>query len=172
MNYHTLNGEGTGYLEYRRDLLKDCPQMAQEGRYYHLGIDVAAPSGTSLYAPSDAEIVVSEYEAGAWNYGGVVVLRMGNQYVLFGHLNPETLLSVGTMLLKGQKFAELGDESCNGGWFEHLHLQVLTQRGMDEGWMHKGYCSAADLPEMPLLCPDPAFIFDEQVMDKSVQDSI
>ncbi len=45
-----------GYLERRDSLLRDCPQMVEENRFYHLGLDVIAPLGTQLHAPLDVHM--------------------------------------------------------------------------------------------------------------------
>lgn len=152
----------SGYLENRYSLLKDIPQMAQEARYYHLGVDIWAKVGTKLHCPYDCEVVVAEYEEGIGNYGGFCVIKVclnGTMfYILFGHLNPNTLPKVGTKLKVGQIFAEIGDYHENGGWTWHLHLQVLTEKGFSDGWIHKGYCAEKDLSNIQFLCPDPSFI--------------
>ena len=151
------------YLENREMLLKNYPQMQKEKRFYHLGIDIAAPCNTQLYTPHDCEIVESKYEDGEGNYGGVSVLKcqkplVGIFYMLFGHLNPEKLIKVGTKLKKGDKFAQLGNMKQNGNWFYHTHLQVLTPKAYSEGWISKGYCRADDIATIREYCPNP-FLF-------------
>ena len=164
LDLYTMGGNGTGYLEYREQLLCDIPQMASDKRYYHLGVDVNAPAGTEIYAPFDAEVIISEYEPGKGNYGGMVVIRVDNYYILFGHLDPSTIAPVGTRLAKGQLIGRLGDESCNGDWFPHLHLQVLTQQAFDNGWVSKGYCTEHDLPRINEFCPDPMYLLEEGIL--------
>ena len=150
----------SGYLENRATILKDYPQMVIEGRFYHLGIDINAPCGTGLFAPCDCEVAVSKYEEGQGNYGGLTVLKCklplaGMVYLLFGHLNPEKLPSVGSMLTKGIEFAQIGDMDQNGNWFYHTHLQVLTQKAFDEGWVSKGYCRESEIILLNEYCPNP-----------------
>jgi hypothetical protein len=149
----------SGYLENRATLLKDCSQMVSEGRFYHLGVDITAPLGTPLFAPLNCEVVRAEYESGEGNYGGFVVLKCCENntifYILFGHLNPNTLPPVGTRLSAGERFAELGDYHENGNWFYHTHLQVLTEKGYRQGWVNKGYCAGSDLTTLDQFCPNP-----------------
>ena len=45
------------------------------------------------------------------------------------------------------------------GRFYHTHLQVITRKGYDEGWVSKGYCTARDLAVMDGICPSPLSLF-------------
>ena len=151
----------SGYLENRTTILRDFPGMIQEKRVYHLAVDLNLPCGTRLYAPHDCEVVLSEYEEGPGQFGGMLVLKVTKApgkdtfYMQIGHLNPDTLPALGTGLKKGETFGNVGDMSQNGDWFHHIHFQILTAKGYDEGWLHKGYCKESDLPRIKEFCPDP-----------------
>jgi len=149
----------SGYLEDRSVILSEYPQMAAEKRYYHLGIDVNFPLHTPIYTPLNALVVQSEYEAGAGNYGGLVVIKCHENgttfYLVFGHLERVSLPEVGTQLTAGDPFARIGDFHENGGWFQHVHLQVLTEKAYNEGWVNKGYCALEDIPTINQYAPDP-----------------
>ena len=152
------------YLENREAVLTQFPQMRKEQRYFHLGLDIIVPLGTPLCAPLDAVVAASDYEEGEGNYGGNVLLRHDSPffetfYSLYGHLNREKLPASGTRFAAGETFAWIGDFHENGNWFYHTHLQVITQKGYDEGWISKGYCSAADLAVIDRLCPNPLSLF-------------
>ena len=148
------------YLEYRDTLLSRFPQMADERRFFHLGIDVIAPVQTPLCAPLDGCVTHTGYEDGDGNYGGYVVAQHADIhgspfFALYGHLDPASLPTQGSLLHAGDIFATLGDRTTNGGWFIHTHVQLLTPRAVNEGWIHRGYCTAQQLPTIELLCPDP-----------------
>ena len=152
------------YLENREAILSQFPQMREEERWFHLGLDVIVPLGTPLCAPLDAVVQESSYEEGEGNYGGNVLLRHDSPrfetfYSLYGHLNREKLPKAGIPFKAGETFAWIGDFHENGNWFYHTHLQVITQKGFDEGWVSKGYCSASDLAAMDSLCPSPLSLF-------------
>jgi hypothetical protein len=151
------------YLERRDTLLSDCPQMAAEARYYHLGLDVIVPLATPLHAPLDAVVAETGYEAGEGNYGGYVLLRHEGAFEPFqsfyGHLCKDRLPVVGTPVPAGSAFAEIGDFHENGNWFHHTHIQIITAAGLAEGYLSKGYCAAADLGRMNDLCPSPYPLF-------------
>jgi murein DD-endopeptidase MepM/ murein hydrolase activator NlpD len=152
------------YLENREAILSQFPQMRQEQRYFHLGLDIIVPLGTPLYAPLDGVVQESGYEQGEGNYGGNVLLRHDSPffdtfYSLYGHLNRDKLPAPGKRFAPGEPFAWIGDFNENGNWFFHTHLQVITQKGYDAGWVSKGYCSAGDLGMVDGLCPNPLALF-------------
>jgi murein DD-endopeptidase MepM/ murein hydrolase activator NlpD len=106
--------------------------------------------------------VGKEEETGS--YGGFVVLKhtVNNTpfYSIYGHLKTPHQVTVGQSLRAGEIFAEIGVESDSGGWFSHTHLQIITQKSVDEGLIEqKGYASAADLPQIEEYFPSPYFLF-------------
>lgn len=154
----------SSYLENREKLLSQCPQMVEEQRFYHLGLDIIVPFDTPLHAPLDAVVKESGYEVGDGNYGGHVLLKHESPsfetfYSFYGHLNKEKLPAIGTKVRAGDLFARIGDFHENGNWFYHTHFQVMTQKGIDQGYLSKGYCSAKDLAQMDALCPSPLSLF-------------
>ena len=159
------------YLERRDTLLGDCPQMVAEKRFIHLGLDVIVGLGTPLHAPLDTIVEESGYESGEGNYGGYVLLKHESSYFetfysFYGHLCKDRLPSAGETFPAGTAFAEIGDFHENGNWFFHTHIQVITRKGLERGYISKGYCSEKDLVEMNDLCPSPIPIFkmnEEQV---------
>ncbi|MFZ0133537.1 MAG: peptidoglycan DD-metalloendopeptidase family protein [Desulfobacterales bacterium] len=153
-----------GYLERRDTLLRDCPQMVSEERYFHLGLDVMVPVGSALHAPLDAVVSQSGYEEGEGNYGGFILLKHAGDgfepfYSFYGHLDPDSLPPSATRLAAGAEFARIGDFHQNGNWYHHTHLQIVTVGGLKKGYLHKGYCARKDLAEITDLCPDPVPFF-------------
>lgn len=55
----------------------------------------------------------------------------------------------------GGVFFSIGDFHENGNRYQRIHLQVITEKGLIEGFLHKGYCTAKDVPRMRAICPDP-----------------
>jgi len=154
----------SSYLEDREKSLSKCPQMMEERRFYHLGLDIIVPLDTPLHAPLEAVVTESGYEEGDGNYGGHVLLMHENPHFetffsFYGHLNRKRLPAIGTKLKAGEAFSYIGDFHENGNWFYHTHLQIITQRGLDQGYLSKGYCAAKDLSRMDALCPSPLSLF-------------
>ncbi len=152
------------YLERRDTLLADCPQMAAEKRFFHLGVDIIVPVDTPLYSPLQATVEETGYESGEGNYGGFVLLRHEGKrfdtfFSLYGHLKRKTLPAVGKTFAAGEEFAQIGDFQDNGNWFHHTHLQIITKKGLSAGYLSKGYCTEQDLVEINDLCPTPIPLF-------------
>lgn len=154
----------SSYLENREIVLSECPQMVEEKRFFHLGLDIIVPLGTPLHAPLDSTVKETGYEEGEGNYGGYVLLMHESEYFetfysLYGHLCKDKLPSSGQNFKVGEQFALIGDFYENGNWFYHTHLQVITQKGLENGYTSKGYCSSKDLAVIDELCPSPLSLF-------------
>jgi hypothetical protein len=152
------------YLENRASLLSDCPQMVEEERFIHLGLDIIVPLATPLCAPLDATVAETGYESGEGNYGGFVMLEHKSAgfdtfYSFYGHLCRSRLPGTGKTFKAGEPFAGIGDFHENGNWFYHTHLQVISREGLKQGYISKGYCSERDLGVMDALCPSPVPLF-------------
>ncbi|MBT7703191.1 peptidoglycan DD-metalloendopeptidase family protein [Candidatus Peregrinibacteria bacterium] len=151
------------YFEERANILRHYPQMIEEGRIYHLGLDIMVPAGFTLYAPLDATVYEIGKEEGVGNYGGYVILRhdLGNEpfYSFYGHLNSQHVIQKGDSLCAGDPFASIGQGHDSGGWFTHTHLQILTQKAVQKNLTHQGYISQKKLHEAPSLFPDPSLLF-------------
>ena len=151
------------YLEERKSLLRSYPNIIEEQRYYHLGLDIIVPYNTPMFAPLEAEVYKTAKETTLGNYGGYIILKHEMNgvvfYSLYGHLKTPHLVHVGDKIKAGQKFAHIGEESDSGGWFCHVHLQVLTQEAMDAGYSDWGYISPVLLPKVETYFPSPYFLF-------------
>lgn len=150
------------YLESRTGLLKKYPQMVQEKRVLHLGLDIILPAGTDLHTPLDGVVQESFYEKGAGNYGGCLLIKhtLGTDhfYALYGHLKADTLPAPQHTLKAGDCFGKVGDFAENGGWFHHTHLQILTEQAYQNGWIHRGYCRQDERATLDEFCPNPWFM--------------
>lgn len=151
------------YLEYRKPLLSDISQMRSTERYHHLGVDIIAPLGSPLYAPLDGIVISSIFEEGKGNYGGVAILCHTGDfetfYSLYGHLDIDSLPTKGDLVQRGDRFAHMGGFHCNGDWFYHTHLQILTEAGFKQGWASRGYCTGEQFLTIDDYCPSPMFLF-------------
>ncbi|MEE8367226.1 MAG: M23 family metallopeptidase [Thermoanaerobaculia bacterium] len=97
---------------------------------FHPGIDLAAPTGTPIYAPGDATVVFAgrypvRQSVSWWRYGNMVALRNGDQFItLYGHCD-EIKVRNGMKVSQGDVIATVGDT----GWSTspHLHYEVRSK---------------------------------------------
>jgi hypothetical protein len=147
------------YLEDRSYRLK-WTHLINEWRVYHLGIDIIAPAGTTISNPLYGTVVESTVESGKAGYGGYVIIKYTHHwlsfFVLFGHLDPMTLHSVGS-IKAWENIGNIWSDKVNGGWTSHLHMQTFTGKDLNI-WKMKGYCTLEDIPKMWWICPDPSFL--------------
>lgn len=102
---------------------------------FHAGIDMAAPTGTPIYAPANGVVAFSgryplKQSVGWWRYGNLVALRNGDRFItLFGHCD-ELMVRTGETVEQGQVLATVG----NTGWSTspHLHYEVRRKTTEDD----------------------------------------
>ncbi len=87
----------------------------------HRGVDLNAPQGTDVYAAMDGEVVVAGRHR---QYGNYVMVDHGNGVVtLYAH-HRMNLVTVGDVVHRGQKIAEVGRTGNATGPHLHFELQV------------------------------------------------
>lgn len=152
-----------GYLEDR--------SVAWQGSYLppdgavHLGIDINLPAQTAISLAYDATLVRVTHDPeqnGGW--GGVAIFKLDQPvgaitHVLYAHLAHGSVRhSIGTHVRAGDVVAHLGASDENGGWYEHVHVQALTQQAWNttqgdinafDGYASRGLCNGHP------LFPDP-----------------
>lgn len=85
----------------------------------HYGIDIAANSGTSIYAAFDGKVACAEWETG---YGNVVKINHANGLqTIYGHCS-HIDVKAGQTVKKGVRIAEVGSTGHSTG--PHLHFEV------------------------------------------------
>ena len=89
----------------------------------HTGIDVAASTGTPIYAARGGQVIMSEYGTGVnWSYGNFVVIGHGDgTTTLYAHMSSRAV-SEGDMVTQGQTIGYVGTTGSSTG--NHLHLEV------------------------------------------------
>lgn len=91
------------------------------GYYAHKGIDIAAPSGTPVYAAESGKVVFADWYYG---YGFCVMISHGDIKTVYGHLN-EIYVFEGQQVDAGDTIAEVGSTGDTTG--QHLHFEVLCE---------------------------------------------
>lgn len=89
------------------------------GRRIHEGLDIAANTGTPVFATADGIVARVEYSEG---YGKAVVLDHGYGYrTLYAH-NSKNMVKRGMRIQRGDKIAEVGNTGRSTG--PHVHYEV------------------------------------------------
>ena len=151
------------YLEERRNILRGSINIINEKRIYHLGLDIIVPYSSVVFCPLDGTVYKLGKETQKGNYGGYLVIKheIKDQtfYSLYGHLKTPHKVKLGQELVAGQELGKIGKESDSGGWFCHLHLQIITQKAMNERYSEWGYISEELLSKVEEYFPNPNFLF-------------
>ncbi|MCX6131176.1 MAG: M23 family metallopeptidase [Proteobacteria bacterium] len=89
-------------------------------RDIHMGLDIAAPIGTPIYAPDDGVVIFSSTKDG---FGNFVMIAHGFGVVSrFGH-NAENLVQPGQRVARGDQIATVGMSGRTTG--PHLHYEII-----------------------------------------------
>jgi len=103
------------------------PGLGHAGPHGHIGVDMLAPEGTSVYAVADGYIFRDPSPNG-WGSGNVAVLvkhkllNGGEFIVLYGHVTKSSALQKGAKVYAGKTIiGKLGPYSTGS----HLHLGVV-----------------------------------------------
>ncbi|PLX10099.1 MAG: peptidase M23 [Marinilabiliales bacterium] len=135
----------------------------EDARTIHLGIDIWCNEKTGIYSPIDGIIHSFKNNTNFGDYGPTIILQhsIGEYtfYTLYGHLSKNSLsrLAVGNKVSKGDKIAELGDDTENGNWPPHLHFQLIREMGDNYGDF-PGVCSKKEKEKYLRICPNPELI--------------
>ena len=138
--------------------------VSDEYRTIHLGIDLFAPVGTSVFAPLAGKIIAFNNNNAPQDYGPVIILEHTGVehptfYTLYGHLSRESLngLRIGQTIKQGERLAAIGASDVNGGWAPHLHFQVVTDL-LELGTDFPGVARPSQRKVWTSLCPNPNLI--------------
>ena len=130
-------------------------------RTRHLGVDVSAPAGQEVRLPLAGKVYRLGNAADRFDYGGWIIIEHSADgqafWSLYGHLDPASIAthSPGDSIDAGQIIGRVGAESVNGGWWPHVHLQLLLVRPGDTG-TPDGACDPDWFDMASIACPNPA----------------
>lgn len=105
-----------------------------KARDFHAGIDLAAATGTPIYAPADgfvswAGLYPLKKNVGWWRYGNLVVITHGERFLTFyGHCE-DIHVKYGDEVKQGDLIATVG----NTGWSTNPHLHYEVRKVTEGG---------------------------------------
>ena len=85
----------------------------------HQGIDIGTPTGSSVVAAADGEVIIATYSPSAGNY--IMISHGGSVSTVYMH-NSQLLVSVGDKVKQGQVIAKSGSTGYSSG--PHLHFGI------------------------------------------------
>lgn len=96
---------------------------------FHNGIDLAAPSGSSILAAYDGEVVAADYSATMGNY---VMINHGDGLITI-YMHASSLgVSKGQTVVRGEEIARVGSTGRSTG--PHLHFSVREDGSYTSPW--------------------------------------
>ena len=148
---------------YTTDLFRLEGNDGPEWRTVHIGIDVGAPAGTAIHAPLDGTVHSLRDNDAPGDYGPTIVLEhsaTGDRpvfWTLYGHLSRPTLerFKPGQAVRAGELLGWLGEVTENGGWWPHVHVQVICDL-FDRSGDFQGVARPNERNVMLSVCPDPS----------------
>jgi murein DD-endopeptidase MepM/ murein hydrolase activator NlpD len=157
-----------GYLEkrtlYTSSLFVRKINDEFDRRNTHLGIDFWLPKNTPIHAILEGEVVCASVDLEHKGYGGLVILKHTIEdfyfYSLYGHLSVKSALknTIGDVLKKDEKIAELGDSIENGDWVPHLHFQIMLTL-LEYQNDFPGVAFESEIEIWKRICPNPNLLF-------------
>ena len=149
-----------------------------ERRTIHMGMDLFAEPGTKVFAPLDGEVHAFANNTGPQDYGALVILKHSTNdghtfYVLYGHLNVESLasFSVGKQISAGEQLGTIGEQDVNGGWPTHLHLQIILDP-LELDCDFPGVFRASEREVWSAFSPDPNLILKLPISEASKEETL
>ena len=86
---------------------------------YHTGIDLSAPTGTTVFAADGGTVIFAGWSN--WGYGYTVVIAHGRLMTLYGHMS-QVSVSCGQVVNRGTPIGAVGNTGNSSG--PHLHFEV------------------------------------------------
>ncbi len=148
---------------YTTDLFRVEGNDGPEWRTVHLGVDVGAAPGTATHAPLAGTVHSLRDNDAPGDYGPTIVLEHAPAndrpvfWSLYGHLSRASLerFKVGQVVKAGELLGWLGDVSVNGGWWPHVHVQVICDL-LDRSGDFQGVARPSERRVMLSVSPDPS----------------
>ena len=117
---------GTSYPHYEGYYLRPVSGVKSQRLHGYNAVDIAAPSGTPIFAAASGVVIVSR--ASGWNggYGVYAVIAHDNgTQTLYAHMSKDNV-SVGQEVAQGQVIGYAGSTGRSTG--SHLHFEVRGAR--------------------------------------------
>jgi murein DD-endopeptidase MepM/ murein hydrolase activator NlpD len=108
------------------------------GRRQHNGVDLAAPTGTPVYATADGRVGMAQWYSSYGNY--VQIEHGGSLQTRYAHLSSYTV-QPGTMVRKGDLIGYVGSTGRSTGPHLHYEVRVDGDCGRSDPYMTPQFAS-------------------------------
>ena len=102
----------SSYYGYRKN-------PVTENEEFHRGVDIAVPTGTTVYAAHDGTVTAAAYDS---HYGNYVVIEIDGYTTKYAHMDTLSV-SAGQTVEKGAVIGTTGNTGSSTG--SHLHIECL-----------------------------------------------
>lgn len=96
---------------------------------FHDGVDLAAPTGTAIYAAYDGKVVAAAYNSSMGNY--VMIDHGSGLYTIYMHAS-KLYVKTGAIVIRGETIAAVGSTGRSTG--PHLHFGVRLNGEYQSPW--------------------------------------
>ncbi|MDO8569309.1 MAG: peptidoglycan DD-metalloendopeptidase family protein [bacterium] len=100
--------------------------IKSQGIHGYNGVDLAAPTGTSIMASADGQVIIAKSNGYNGGFGLYVVIRHSNgTQTLYAHMS-KVNVAIGQSVTQGQTIGAVGNTGKSTG--SHLHFEVRGAR--------------------------------------------
>lgn len=104
----------------------------------HSGLDLAAPTGTPIYAAADGVVIYSARSSGGYSgYGNLVKIDHGNGVQTWYAHCSQLLVSAGQRVKAGDLIAKVGSTGYSTGSHLHFEVRVNGATRNPQNWLFK-----------------------------------
>lgn len=123
-----------GFLEDRSNVWQNT-YLKENGTFIHLGVDYFVPTGTNVSLPRPGKLIhIMDDKDQNWGWGRRLTFRLETNknekpiVLIYGHLASDITCALGKNYEQGHIVGRIGTIEENGGWFPHLHVQIMRNR--------------------------------------------
>ena len=96
-----------------------------------------------------------------------VIVRSGNAYILYGHLDPNSI-KVGTHVVAGQPIGAVGDDPHHDN--DHLHFEIKTHGQSRIPLDENEEYVARSIDHRPQFFLNPLYLYDEESRERIIEE--
>ena len=124
-----------------------------------------------IYDPQTVSVPARQWFADNWlverDQRAYVIVRSGNAYILYGHLDPNSI-KVGTHVVAGQPIGAVGDDPHHDN--DHLHFEIKTHGQSRIPLDENEEYVARSIDHRPQFFLNPLYLYDEESRERIIEE--